>query len=127
MATLITDVKVVLTAPEGDPTAPDPQSQAGAERPVGMLSPAYRAATIGIVAVMTMFAFEGIGVATGSVMTGNTIWAVLGAACFVAGVLVLRRKPRPAPQDGPEPQDPAPADLESPHPDSQDPQPPASA
>lgn len=29
-----------------------------------MLSPAYRAFTVGIIAVMTMFAFEGIGVAT---------------------------------------------------------------
>ena len=91
------------------------------------MNPLQRAIGVVLIVVGVVWVLQGIGVATGSVMTGNTIWAVLGAACFVAGVLVLRRKPRLAPQDGPEPQDPAPADLESPHPDSQDPQPPASA
>jgi len=35
--------------------------------------------------------FQGIGVAEGSEMTGNSLWAVLGAAFFIAGFIVLYR------------------------------------
>lgn len=34
---------------------------------------------------------QGIGVAKGSVMTGNALWAVLGAVVFVAGIVVVTR------------------------------------
>lgn len=101
------------------------------------LNPLQRAIGIVLIVVGAVWVLQGIGVATGSVMTGNTIWAVLGAACFVAGVLVLRRKPRLAAQDDAEPPDPAPADLEGSQADKQDlegsqadkqdPEPPASA
>lgn len=41
--------------------------------------------------------FQGIGVLPGSVMTGQTRWAIYGGIAFVAGVVALffaiRRKP----------------------------------
>ena len=48
---------------------------------------------IGIVCVVVgaVWLLQGIGVAQGSVMTGSTLWAILGAAALVAGGLVLRR------------------------------------
>jgi MFS family permease len=45
--------------PELLPTADDESSASD-----GLMAPAYRAFTVGVVAVMTMFAFEGIGVAS---------------------------------------------------------------
>ncbi len=71
----------------------------------GLMSPAYRAFTIGVVAVMTMFAFEGIGVASampnvaraldglgayawafnGYVVTGLVAMVVAGEWCDRAG------------------------------------------
>lgn len=72
-----------------------------------MLSPPYRAVTIGIVAVMTMFAFEGIGVATAMPVVaraldglGSYAWAFNGyvvtslVGMVVAGEWCDRAGPR---------------------------------
>lgn len=34
---------------------------------------------------------QGIGVVGGSFMTGQGIWAIIGAVAFVAGVVMIRR------------------------------------
>ena len=39
----------------------------------------------------------GIGVIGGSFMTGAMLWTVIGAGCFVAGLVVFFRPGRPAP------------------------------
>ncbi len=90
------------------------------------MNPLQRAIGVVLIVVGVVWVLQGIGVATGSVMTGNTIWAVLGAAAFVAGVLVLRRQPRPAPEHDPAPDVPeAPASPEPGPSAAQEPQPPA--
>ena len=38
-----------------------------------------------------MWVLQGIGVAQGSVMSGNPMWAIIGAVLVVAGAVVLRR------------------------------------
>jgi hypothetical protein len=59
------------------------------------MNPMRRAIGIVLVVVGGVWVLQGIGVAKGSVMTGSMLWAVLGAACLVAGGIVLSRKPRP--------------------------------
>jgi hypothetical protein len=46
---------------------------------------------LGAVLVLTgaVWIGQGTGVITGSFMTGSTFWAVIGAACFVAGLGLL--------------------------------------
>lgn len=61
------------------------------------MNPMQRAIGVVLIVVGAVWILQGIGVAKGSVMTGQVFWAVLGAVFFVAGVLVLRRKPRPGP------------------------------
>ena len=48
---------------------------------------------IGVVLVVDggVWVLQGIGVAQGSVMSGNPMWAVIGAVLVVAGAVVLRR------------------------------------
>lgn len=48
---------------------------------------------IGIVLLMVgaVWVLQGIGVAQGSVMSGNALWAVIGAILLAAGAIVLRR------------------------------------
>jgi hypothetical protein len=48
---------------------------------------------IGIVMAMVgaVWFFQGIGVAQGSVMTGQSFWAVVGVVLAVAGIAVLYR------------------------------------
>ena len=73
----------------------------------GLMSPAYRAYTIGVVAVMTMFAFEGIGVASAMPVVARALdglgayaWAFNGyvvtslVAMVVAGEWCDRSGPR---------------------------------
>ena len=73
----------------------------------GLMSPAYRATTIGVVAIMTMFAFEGIGVASAMPVVaraldglGSYAWAFNGyvvtslVAMVVAGEWCDRAGPR---------------------------------
>lgn len=50
-----------------------------------------RAIGIVLVVVGGVWVLQGIGVAQGSVMTGNAIWAVIGAVLVIAGAVVLRR------------------------------------
>ena len=48
---------------------------------------------IGVVCVVVggVWLLQGIGVAQGSVMSGQATWAVIGAAVIVVGIVVLRR------------------------------------
>jgi hypothetical protein len=48
---------------------------------------------IGIVCLVVggVWVLQGIGVAKGSVMTGNAVWAVIGVGVLVVGAIVLRR------------------------------------
>ena len=55
------------------------------------MHPIHRAVGIVLIVIGGVWFLQGIGIAQGSVMTGRTLWAILGAACFVAGVIVLRR------------------------------------
>lgn len=50
-----------------------------------------RAIGIVCIAVGGVWLMQGIGVAQGSVMTGSTLWGILGAVVLVAGALVLHR------------------------------------
>jgi hypothetical protein len=51
--------------------------------------------TIGIVLLVVgaVWFFQGIGVIEGSFMTGEAIWAVIGAACAGAGLVLVFRPP----------------------------------
>lgn len=55
------------------------------------MSPLPRAIGIVCIVVGAVWILQGIGVAQGSVMTGSTLWAILGAITLVVGALVLRR------------------------------------
>lgn len=55
------------------------------------MSPLPRAIGIVCIVVGAVWILQGIGVAQGSVMTGSTMWAILGAITLVVGALVLRR------------------------------------
>lgn len=55
------------------------------------MSPLPRVIGVVLVVVGGVWVLQGIGVAQGSVMTGQPIWAVIGAALIVAGAVVLRR------------------------------------
>jgi hypothetical protein len=55
------------------------------------MSPLPRAIGIVCLVIGAVWVLQGIGVAQGSVMTGSTLWAILGAATLVVGALVLRR------------------------------------
>lgn len=55
------------------------------------MSPMPRAIGIVLLVVGGVWVLQGIGIAQGSVMTGNTLWAVIGGACVIAGAIVLRR------------------------------------
>ncbi len=55
------------------------------------MSPLPRAIGIVCLVVGVVWLLQGIGVAKGSVMTGSTLWGILGAATLVVGGLVLRR------------------------------------
>lgn len=50
-----------------------------------------RAIGVVLVVVGGVWVLQGVGVAQGSVMSGNPVWAVIGAVLVVAGAVVLRR------------------------------------
>lgn len=68
---------------------------------MGTRSPARIAIAVVLLVVGAIWFLQGIGVIGGSFMTGATLWTLIGAACVVAGLLVLFRPGRPAPpRDG---------------------------
>lgn len=50
-----------------------------------------RAIGVVLIVVGGVWVLQGIGVAQGSVMSGNPLWAVIGAVLVIAGAVVLRR------------------------------------
>ena len=60
------------------------------------MQPMPRAIGIVLAVIGGVWFLQGVGVAEGSVMTGNSLWAILGVVFFAAGVIVLRRAPTAA-------------------------------
>jgi hypothetical protein len=52
-----------------------------------------RAIAIVLILVGGVWTFQGIGVIEGSFMTGEAVWAVIGAVCVVAGLALLLTRP----------------------------------
>ena len=52
-----------------------------------------RGIAIVLILVGLVWFFQGIGVINGSFMTGEAIWAVIGAVCVLAGATLLLRRP----------------------------------
>jgi hypothetical protein len=52
-----------------------------------------RAIAIVLILVGVVWFFQGIGVIEGSFMTGEALWAVIGALCVAGGVALLVTKP----------------------------------
>lgn len=55
------------------------------------MSPLPRAIGVVMVVVGGVWLLQGVGIAQGSVMTGSTMWAIIGIAVIVGGLVVLRR------------------------------------
>jgi hypothetical protein len=53
-----------------------------------------RAIAVVLILVGGVWFFQGVGVIEGSFMTGEALWAVIGAGCAVAGVALLLTRPR---------------------------------
>jgi hypothetical protein len=62
------------------------------------MSPLPRAIGVVCIVVGGVWLMQGVGFAKGSVMTGSTVWAVLGALTLAAGAIVLQRASRTAKQ-----------------------------
>ena len=47
---------------------------------------------VGVIAILVgvVWFFQGIGVLKGSFMTGEAIWAVIGAVCILIGAALIR-------------------------------------
>jgi len=81
---------VVATGSSVHEIDPEPSAAAGEDvGSDGLMSPAYRAATIGVVAVMTMFAFEGIGVASAMPAVARALDGLSSYAWAFNGYIVL--------------------------------------
>jgi hypothetical protein len=52
-----------------------------------------RAIAIALLVVGGVWLFQGIGVIEGSFMTGEAVWAVIGAVCAASGLALLLVKP----------------------------------
>ena len=52
-----------------------------------------RAIAVALIVVGGVWFFQGVGVIKGSFMTGEAVWAVIGAVCAAAGVALLLVKP----------------------------------
>ena len=52
-----------------------------------------RAIAVALLLVGGVWFFQGVGVIEGSFMTGEALWAVIGAACVVTGVALLVVRP----------------------------------
>ena len=46
-----------------------------------------------LILVGVVWFFQGVGVIEGSFMTGEAVWAVIGAVCVVAGLALLLVRP----------------------------------
>lgn len=55
------------------------------------MRPLPRAIGVVMVVVGGVWVLQGVGIAQGSVMTGSTMWAIIGLAVIVGGLVVLRR------------------------------------
>jgi hypothetical protein len=55
------------------------------------MRPLPRAIGVVLVVVGGVWILQGVGVAQGSVMTGSTLWAVLGLVFVAAGLIVIRQ------------------------------------
>jgi hypothetical protein len=64
------------------------------------LSPLRRAVGLVMFVVGAVWLVQGLGLARGSVMTGNTLWAVLGAVVLVIGLAVLNVRRPKGPETG---------------------------
>jgi hypothetical protein len=52
-----------------------------------------RVVAIVLLVVGVVWFFQGVGVIEGSFMTGEAVWAVIGALCVAAGVALLLTRP----------------------------------
>ena len=52
-----------------------------------------RAIAIVLLLVGVVWFFQGVGVIEGSFMTGEAVWAAIGAVCVVAGLALLLVRP----------------------------------
>jgi len=52
-----------------------------------------RAIALVLLVVGVIWFFQGVGVIEGSFMTGEAVWAVIGAVCVLAGLALLVVKP----------------------------------
>ena len=52
-----------------------------------------RAIAAVLILVGLVWFFQGVGVIEGSFMTGEAVWAVIGAVCVAAGVALLLVRP----------------------------------
>ena len=52
-----------------------------------------RAIAIVLIVVGAVWFFQGVGLIKGSFMTGEALWAVIGAVCVVAGLALLLVRP----------------------------------
>ena len=52
-----------------------------------------RAIAVVLLVVGGVWFFQGVGVIEGSFMTGEALWAVIGAVCVVAGLALLFVRP----------------------------------
>ena len=52
-----------------------------------------RAIAIVLILVGGIWFFQGVGVIEGSFMTGEAVWAVIGASCVGVGVVLFVRRP----------------------------------
>jgi hypothetical protein len=52
-----------------------------------------RAIAVVLIVVGGVWFFQGVGVIEGSFMTGEAVWAVIGAVCAIAGLALLLVRP----------------------------------
>jgi len=52
-----------------------------------------RAIAVVLLVVGGVWFFQGVGVIEGSFMTGEAVWAVIGAVCVVGGIALLLARP----------------------------------
>jgi hypothetical protein len=71
--------------------AAKPSTGYGSKNPWFRMNAMSRAVGVVLIMVGGVWFFQGIGIAQGSVMTGQSFWAVVGAILVIAGVVLLYR------------------------------------